>query len=129
MGALARHFSWHGRTSRAEYRRWLWAIIPIETVILVMTSLYGENGTIHFPTSPVGLVLFVLCFAFVISVLLITARRFRSAGLSRGWLVPTIFSINIPVGAYYWNVSATVMLLAIFAGTAVPDVPESQRTY
>ena len=125
MGAAARHFSWYGYASRAEYRRWLWAIIPIELAILLALASYGRNGTIPFPLSIAGVASFLLCLTYCLWLLFLTARRFRSAGCSRGWLIAAaIFRFNLPVGPHYWNVSVTIMLLAIFVGATVPDIPE-----
>ncbi|MGV1684193.1 DUF805 domain-containing protein [Sphingopyxis sp. NJF-3] len=124
---FARHFAWHGYTSRAEYYRWLAVIVPAEILLLAAIWQHGSRGTIHFPSTASGLTLFVVCLAYFIGLLILTARRFRSAGISRGWLVPTLLAIVIPIGPYYWNVSATVMLLAICVAAVAADVPENER--
>src|SRR3546814_3011936 len=62
-----------------------------------------------------GLTFFVVGLAYLMGLFILTARRFRSAGISRGWFILTVLAIVIPIGPYYWNVSATAMLLAICA--------------
>ncbi|MGH6631854.1 hypothetical protein [Sphingopyxis sp.] len=130
MGAwLERHFSWHGETSRDEYRRWLPLVIPVEILLLAGLWFYGHNGTIHFPSTLSGVSLLAVGFAYRIALFFLTARRFRSAGLSRGWLFIPFFTINIPVGSHFWSVGATITLLTILAGATVEDLREEERIY
>ncbi|MBJ7440039.1 MAG: hypothetical protein JHD35_13560 [Sphingopyxis sp.] len=126
---LARNVSWHGETSRAEYRRWLIIIIPAELFLLTAIWIYGRRGMVIFPVSWAGFAAFVPCALYVAGLLCLTARRFRSAGLSRGWLLLPFFNINLSVGSYYWNLSATIMLLIIFVAATVSDVPKERRVY
>jgi hypothetical protein len=44
-------------------------------------------------------------------------------------LLLTILTASVPIGPFYWNISVTVMLLAIFVGSMVADVPENERVY
>jgi uncharacterized membrane protein YhaH (DUF805 family) len=130
MGAwLEGHFAWYGYTSRDGYRRWLPLVIPVEILLLAGLWFYGHGGTIHFPSTLPGLSLFAVGLAYRIALTFLTARRFRSAGLSRGWLFLGLFTINIHVGGYFWNVGATIALLTIFVGATVRDLPEEERVY
>src|SRR3546814_437433 len=126
---FARHVSWHGYTILDEFRRCLSFIIPAEILLLAAILLYGSRGTVHFSSTPLGLTFFVVGLAYLIGLFILTARRFRSAGISRGWLILTVLAIVIPIGPYYWNVSATAMLLAICAAAVTADVPENERIY
>jgi uncharacterized membrane protein YhaH (DUF805 family) len=128
-GWLARRLDGFGYTSRDEYRRWLALIIPTQILLLAAIWLYGRGGIIHFSPTPWSLILFVVGLAYMIGLFILTARRFRSAGLSRGWLLLTILTASVPIGPFYWNISVTVMLLAIFVGSMVADVPENERVY
>lgn len=120
-------YPWRGHIDRAEYRRWLLLIIPVELSLLVALALYGERGMIRLDFSSLTELAFGLfCIATQLLVLILTARRFRSADLSGGWLVMTLFIVNIPVGAYYWNVSVTIMLIAITLGALAPDAPKGE---
>src|SRR3546814_19612791 len=126
---FARHFAWHGYTSRDEYRRWLSLIIPAEILLLAAIWLYGSRGTVHFSSTPLGLTFFVVGLAYLIGLFILTARRFRSAGISRGWFILTVLAIVLPIGPYYWNVSATALLLALFAPALPAAVPENARLH
>ena len=121
------HFAWHGYTIRDEYRRWLPLVIPVEILLLAGLWFYGHNGTIHFPSTLPGVSVFAVGLAYRIALLFLTALRFRSAGLSRGWLFLPFCTINIPVGGYFWSVGATITLLTILAGTTVEDLREEEE--
>jgi len=127
-GRLEQHFAWHGYTSRDEFRRWLPLVIPVEALLLAALWFYGRNGTIHFPSTIAGISLFTAGLAYRIALLFLTARRFRSAGLSRGWLFLPFLAINLPVGGYFWSVGTTITLLTIFAGATADDVRDEERT-
>ena len=124
---LEQHFAWHGYTSRDEFRRWLPLIVPVEALLLAGLWFYGRNGTIHFPSTIAGISFFGAGLAYRIALLFLTARRFRSAGLSRGWLFLPFFTINLPVGGYFWSVGTTITLLSIFTGATVDDVRDEER--
>lgn len=125
MGAwLEGHFAWHGETSRDEYRRWLPLVVPVEILLLAGLWFGGRNGTIDFPATVPGIGLFAVALTYKIALLFLTARRFRSAGLSRGWLFLPFFTFNVPVGAYVWSAGATIALLTILVGAAAKDLRE-----
>lgn len=65
----------------------------------------------------VGAILFILFLAYSIGWLLLTARRLRSADISRSWLIFAILSINLPVGNIHVNITqiATLLLTAVAA--------------
>jgi len=84
---------------------------------------------IHFSMKPWGLALFAIGLVYMIGLFVLTARRFRSAGLSRKWLLLTVLTAVVPIGSFYWNIPATAMLLAIFVGSVAGDVAESERVY
>jgi len=113
MGAwLERHFAWHGETSRDEYRRWLPLIVAIDVALLSALHKFGFHGTINLSDFGwTGALLFLAGLLYFIGWLLLTARRLRSADVSRAWLIFAIFSINIPVGDFDINVSAAAALL------------------
>src|SRR3546814_15388015 len=123
---FARHFAWHGYTSRDEYRRWLSLIIPAEILLLAAIWLYGSRGTVHFSSTPLGLTFFVVGLAYLICLFILTARRFRSAGISRGWLILTGLAIVFPSGPFLWYISHTSKLRALCASALPAVVPGNE---
>lgn len=123
MGAwIGHHFAWSGLTSRAEYRRWLPPIIAIEIAMIGGLLWFGERGTIHFDDFGwPGILLFVAAFIYSIGWLFLTARRLRSAEISRAWLIFTIGASILPVGHTYVNMSVIASLLLTAVGAMARD--------
>lgn len=121
MGAwLRRFFSWDGETSRDEYRRWLPAIVAIEGALLWSLFTFGERGQVNFNQFGwIGTPLFLIGLLYYIGWFLLTARRLRSAEISRGWMIPAFVAINLPVAGYHINVSMiTALILTAVAAIA-----------
>ena len=118
---LADHFDWNGRTSRDEYRRWLPLIIAFELALLWSLAAFGRNGRLHFEDfGPWGAALFLLGVLYMIGWTLLTARRRRSAGITRRWLLLALF-VNIPIADTFVTISLVVTLILIAVATLAPD--------
>jgi uncharacterized membrane protein YhaH (DUF805 family) len=126
---ISNNFSWHGLTRRDEYRRWLPIILIVEFIAVWALWVWGDKGTVRFPASPTGFLLFLMVLPISIGFILLCARRFRSAGISRKWLLPLLLNVNIPIGDHYLN---AVMLWAwgvILVGAMKPDSTEETGIY
>lgn len=123
MGAwLQQRFVWHGLTSRDDYRRWLPLIVPINLAELWAVYEFGARGRINLSDFGLaGVVVFAAFLPFFIGWLFLTARRFRAADLSRGWLAFAVFTINIPLGDFHLNISIFAAFLLTVVAALVPD--------
>lgn len=127
MGAwIGHHFAWSGLTSRTEYCRWLPLMIVVEIMMLGGLLRFGERGTIHvddfgWPAS----LLFLAAFVYSIGWLFLTARRLRSANISRAWLIFTVLGLTFHIGDTYVSGSAVASLLLTGVGATVRDRSEA----
>jgi uncharacterized membrane protein YhaH (DUF805 family) len=126
---LSTNFDWTGYTSRDEYRRWLPLFFGIELAGILAVWRWGIGGTIHFPPTLSGLLYFVAGLPIWISFVLLSMRRFHSAGLSRKWLLPLILVSNFHWGDYHLNVNLLWSLAVMAVAATRPDIPEELRTY
>ena len=69
------------------------------------------------PAKWVGATLLIGGIVSYIAWFMMTARRLRSAGISRAWMVPAFLSINLPIGGVTINFSliAALVLAAVAA--------------
>ncbi|WP_447929434.1 hypothetical protein [Sphingopyxis fribergensis] len=123
MGArLEQTFAWHGLTNRDEYRRWLPLIVAVDVALLWALYEFGGRGTINLSDFGLtGTALFVASLPYFIGWLFLTARRFRSADISRGWLILAVLTINIPVGDFHVNISMIAAILLTAVAALAPD--------
>jgi len=130
MGAwIENHFAWHGVTNRAEYRRWLPLIIIVEMMILAGLLWFGERGTIRLNNFGwPGILLFFAGLIYFIGWLLLTARRLRSAEISRAWLLITVMTCILPVGDTYINIPAIASVLLTVVAAMARDRRDSLAT-
>ncbi len=118
---LADHFDWNGKTSRNEYRRWLPLIIAVEILLIGSLIAFGRNGRLHFEDfGPLGATLLLVGLLYSIGWTLLTARRLRSAGITRRWLLFALF-VNIPIAGTFVTVSLVITLILIAVATLAPD--------
>lgn len=123
MGAwIERHYAWTGLTSRDEYRRWLPLIISVDALLLWFQFEFGTDRRIDFGqfgwfAAP----LFLVSIAYYIGWFLLTARRLRSADISRAWLLFAFFTINFSVGEYRVNFTFISALLLTAVGALASD--------
>jgi len=118
---LADHFDWNGRTSRDEYRRWLPLITAVEIALLWSLMAFGRNGRLHFEDfGPLGATLLLLGIFYMIGWTLLTARRLRSAGITRRWLLFALF-VNIPIAGTFVTASLVITLILIAVAALAPD--------
>lgn len=125
MGAWEQHFTWHGKTSRNEYRRWLPLIVAVDAALLWALFEFGKRGTLNLSDFGwAGVFLFTVSLPYFIGWVLLTAQRLRSANISRKWLIFAVFTINIPVGDLHINVSLiAALILTAIAATARDHIP------
>lgn len=126
MGAwIERHFAWHGYTSRAEYRHWLLLIIAVDAILFIGLAPFARRGTVHFDDFGwPGILLFAILIAYSIGWLCLTARRLRSANISRAWLIFTVLGLTFHIGGTYVSGSAVASLLLTGVGATVRDRSE-----
>lgn len=124
MGAwLGRYFSWNGKTSRREYRRWLPLILAID--LMMLCSLFAfddariDSG--HFGWAGAPLFFFSAIYIYYVGWFLLTARRLRSADISRAWMIPAFLAINFPVAGYYVNFTMVAALILTAVSALAPD--------
>jgi hypothetical protein len=104
MGAwLSKNFAWSGLTSRDGYRRWLPLVILSEVIQTWALWNWGDKGMLRFEGTAADVLLLLLVIPMWIGFILLSGRRFRSAGITRKWLLPLVMAINIPIGDYYLN--------------------------
>ena len=103
MEWLVINFRWNGFTSRDEYRRWLPLIITVFLFDIWTLWIWGVRGMIRLDLSALSFFVFLVELLFWIGFVLLSARRFRSAGITRKWLFPLMMTINIPFGGAYLN--------------------------
>jgi hypothetical protein len=119
---ISRNFSWSGLTSRDEYRRWLPLIIVVSAVQIWSLLIWGNRGMIRIAPSLAVFPLFAFGALIWIGFILLSARRFRAAGVSRKWLLPLVFTINFSIGNYFLNLATLWSLGVIMIGGWKPDV-------
>ncbi|WP_144037712.1 hypothetical protein [Sphingopyxis sp. KK2] len=120
MGAwLERHFAWNGRTSRDGYRRWLPLIIAVEIASFWGVAAYGRRGVINVADFGWwGLLLLAIWLPYAICWNLLTARRLRTAGITRRWLLIPVF-VQAPIGDSLFTVgTAAIVILIVVAALA-----------
>ncbi len=123
MGAwIERHYTWTGLASRDEYRRWLPLILAIDALLLWFQFEFGTGGHTDLGQFGwAGVPLFLIGLIYYIGWFFLTARRLRSADISRAWLLFAFFAINVPVGGYYINFTLIAALLLTAVAALVPD--------
>jgi hypothetical protein len=130
MGAwFSNNFAWSGFTSRQEYRRWLPLIILFEAAQVLALWIWGARGAVKLSLSPATVVLLLVFLTLCIGFILLTARRFQSAGLTRKWLIPMFLSFNISFGGYYINCGMLWVFGSIAVAAVKPDIPDEARVY
>jgi uncharacterized membrane protein YhaH (DUF805 family) len=130
MGAwLSNNFSWSGFTSRQEYRRWLPLIIVFEVAQILALWVWGVRGAIRLSATPTAIIASLVFLALSIGFVLLTARRFQSAGITRKWMLPMFLIVNIPFGGYYLNCAMLWVFGLIAVAALQPDIPGEARVY
>jgi uncharacterized membrane protein YhaH (DUF805 family) len=123
MGAwIERHYSWTGLTSRDEYRRWLPLILAVAALLLWLQFEFGTGD--HLDVGQfgwAGVPLFLIALIYCIGWFFLTARRLRSADISRGWLFFALLRIDLSVGGYHINSATIAGLLLIAVAALAPD--------
>lgn len=128
MGAwIERQYNWAGLASRHEYRRWLPPILAADVLLLWVQFRFGTAGYVDIGQFGwIGASLFLIGLAYYIGWFCLTARRLRSAGISRAWLLFALLTISLPVGGYHINSTLiAAFLLTVVAALAPDDDPYS----
>ena len=122
MGAwLGRHFSWNGKTSRREYRRWLPLILAIDLMMLWSLFAFEDARIVFNHFGWAGVPLFFFSTIYYVGWFLLTARRLRSADISRAWMIPAFLAINFPVAGYHVNFTMVAALILTVVGALARD--------
>lgn len=122
-GWVKQNFAWHGETSRDEYRRWVPLIVAADLALLLAGYKFARHGTINFGDfGLVGVPLFIAAILYFVGWLFLTARRLRSSGISRAWLIFACLTINVPIGDFRINVTMIAALLLTAIGALVRDL-------
>ncbi|AJA07547.1 hypothetical protein SKP52_03090 [Sphingopyxis fribergensis] len=119
---IERQYNWIGLANRDEYRRWLPLILAVDAFVLWLQFEFGTD--LHIDFGQFGWVGVPLFFAFIVYYagwFFLTARRLRSADISRAWLLFALFRINLPVGDYSVNFTFIAALLLTAVGALAPD--------
>ena len=114
---LTHRFAWNGRTSRDEYRRWLPLIVAAQIAFFWGIGEYGRRGQIDVGDFGLwGLTLFAIWLLYSVGWVLLTARRLRTAGITRRWLLlPILFQVPIGDSLFTVGTAATVFLIVVAA--------------
>jgi uncharacterized membrane protein YhaH (DUF805 family) len=124
---VKQNFAWHGETRRDEYRRWVPLIVAADLVLLWAAYKFSRNGTINFGDfGLVGVPLFMAAILYFAGWLFLTARRLRSAGISRAWLIFACLTINLPIGGFHINVTMIAALLLTAVGASARDLEQER---
>jgi uncharacterized membrane protein YhaH (DUF805 family) len=121
---LQDNLHWSGRTSRTKFRQWLLLIIAFEILMTWMVWEYGKNGRVNTLQFQYGLALFLLFSALTFAQISFEARRLKTAGFSRKWLILALFAPSLPLGETHLNLAMAVNWVIIAVCTLAPDVPE-----
>ena len=118
---LTHHFAWNGRTSREEYRRWLPLIVAAQIALFWGVAEYGRRGQIDVGDFGLwGLTLFAIWLLYSVGWVLLTARRLRTAGITRRWLLLPIL-VQVPIGDSLFTVGTATTVFLIVVAALAPD--------
>jgi hypothetical protein len=119
---LVRNFGWNGFTSRDAYRSWLPLIITTYIAYIISLWVWGDRGQIQFTMTPYSFAILSVHLPLSIGIVLLTARRFRNAGITRIWLLPLFLNVNLPIGDLYVSSAIIWGIGAIFVAATEPDI-------